>query len=282
MPQYLVEGCGLGLRRGLFDQLKDHQSSFYEAVDFIECAPENWIGVGGSYGEQFRTYADHFPIVCHGLSLSLGSPAPLAVAYLQQVKQFLDSFNVAVYGDHLSYCSDEGQLYDLMPIPFCEDAVIYVADRIRQAQEILERTLTVEHISYYAAPGQILTELEFINAVVEEADCRLLLDVNNIYVNSINFRYDASEFLRGLPGERISYIHIAGHAVESPDLRIDSHGSPVIDPVWDLLREAYETFGVIPTLLERDFNFPQVSELFAEVERIRQLQQDFTTRMVGA
>jgi hypothetical protein len=243
------------------------------AVDFMEVAPENWIGVGGRFGRQFRAVAERFPLVCHGLSLSLGSPAPLDTAFLKSVRSFLDANRVRCYTEHLSYCSDDkGQLYDLMPIPFTEAAVHYVAGRIRQTQDILDRRIGIEHVSYYAAPGQELSELEFVNAVLAEADCDLLLDVNNIYVNSVNFGYDPYEFLRGVDGSRIVYAHTAGHYVEAENLRVDTHGSAVIEPVWDLLDAAYQTWGVLPTLLERDFNFPPMAELLGELDRIRAAQ----------
>ena len=265
-----VTGAGLGLRRGLLPELASLDDA---AVDFMEVAPENWIGVGGRFGRQFRVLAERFELVCHGLSLSIGSPAPLDTAFLKDVKHFLDINDIHCYTEHLSYCSDDkGHLYDLMPIPFTDEAVIYVAGRIRQVQEILERRIGMEHVSYYAAPGQELSELEFINAVLAEADCDLLLDVNNIYVNSINFGYDPIEFLEGIDGQRAVYIHIAGHYEEAPDLRIDSHGSAVIDPVWNLLERAYQRWGVLPTLLERDFNFPPMAELLGEIDRIRGIQ----------
>lgn len=244
------------------------------AVDFMEVAPENWIGVGGRFGRQFRAVAERFPLVCHGLSLSLGGPAPLDTTFLQSVRRFLDEHDVRCYTEHLSYCSDDkGHLYDLMPIPFTEEAVYYVAGRIRQVQDVLGRRIGIENVSYYAAPGQQLSELEFVNGVLGEADCDLLLDVNNIYVNSINFGYDPLEYLRGIDGARTVYVHIAGHYVEAPDLRVDTHGSAVIEPVWGLLAAAYDTWGVLPTLLERDFNFPPFGELLDEVDRIRSLQQ---------
>jgi len=156
--------------------------------------------------------------------------------------------------------------------------VHHVAGRIRQTQDILDRRIGIEHVSYYAAPGQQLSELEFVNAVLAEADCDLLLDVNNIYVNAINFGYDPYEFLRGIDGSRTVYVHVAGHYEEAEDLRVDTHGSAVIEPVWDLLAAAYETWGVQPTLLERDFNFPPLPELLGEVERIRELQTSSTRR----
>ncbi len=265
-----VTGAGLGLRRGLLPELTSLDDS---AVDFMEVAPENWIGVGGRFGRQFRALAERFELVCHGLSLSIGSPAPLDIAFLKDVKQFLDANHIRCYTEHLSYCSDDkGHLYDLMPIPFTGEAVIYVADRIKRVQEILERRIGMEHVSYYAAPGQELSELEFINAVLNEADCDFLLDVNNIYVNSINFSYDPIEFLDEIDGERTVYIHIAGHYEQAPDLRIDTHGSAVIEPVWNLLERAYQRWGVLPTLLERDFNFPPMPELLGETDRIRAIQ----------
>ena len=268
-----IVGAGLSLRRGLFKQLKTHDREFEETVDFIECAPENWIGVGGHFGNTFREYVERFPVICHGLSLSIGGPSPLNIPYLKQIREFLDGIGAHCYTEHLSSCSDHGQLYDLMPIPFTEEAVHYVVDRVRTIQDVLERRIGIEHISYYAAPGQVLSEIEFINAVLKESDCQLLLDVNNIYVNSINFSYDPVEFLLSLPPERVAYVHIAGHFVEAEDLRIDTHASSVIEPVWDLLEKAYSSFGVMPTLLERDFNFPPVQDLFHEVERIRAMQQ---------
>ncbi len=265
-----VTGAGLGLRRGLLPELASLDDS---AIDFMEVAPENWIGVGGRFGRQFRALAERFELVCHGLSLSIGSPAPLDIAFLKDVKRFLDANNIRCYTEHLSYCSDDkGHLYDLMPIPFTDEAVIYVADRIKRVQEILERRIGMEHVSYYAAPGQQLSELEFINAVLNEADCDFLLDVNNIYVNSINFSYDPIEFLDEIDGERTVYVHIAGHYEQAPDLRIDTHGSAVIEPVWNLLERAYQRWGVLPTLLERDFNFPPMPELLGEIDWVRAIQ----------
>ncbi len=264
-------GAGLGLRRALMPELLEATT---ENIDFLELAPENWIGVGGRFGRQFRALAERFPLVCHGLSLSIGSPAPLDRRFLTDLKTFLDDYDIRCYSEHLSYCSDDkGHLYDLMPIPFTEEAIRYVADRVREVQDFLERRLVLEHVSYYAAPGQELSELEFINGVLTEADCELLLDVNNIYVNGINFAYDPYQFLNEIDGDRIAYLHIAGHYVEAEDLRVDTHGSKVIEPVWALLQAAYERWGVAPTLLERDFNLPPLPQLLEEVGRIRELQR---------
>jgi uncharacterized protein len=265
-----VSGAGLGLRRGMLPMLSQLQE---DSVDFMEIAPENWIGVGGRFGRQFHDLTERYPFVCHGLSLSIGSPAPLDVEFLRSVRTFMDDFNIRAYTEHLSYCSDDkGHLYDLMPIPFTEEAAAYVSSRIRQAQDILGRKIAIENVSYYAAPGQMMSEIDFINRVLEDADCGLLLDVNNIYVNSINHRYDPLEFLHGLNLARVEYIHIAGHYEEAPDLRVDTHGSAVIEPVWKLLAAAFARTGPIATLLERDFNFPPLAELLGEIARIRQMQ----------
>jgi uncharacterized protein len=266
---YSVHGAGLGLRRDILSRLSD---PYPQNVDFMEVAPENWIKLGGRYARQFHEFTERYPFVCHGLSLSLGGPAPLDEQLVRDIKKFLDAHNIRCYSEHLSYCSDEGHLYDLMPIPFTEEAVRHVAGRIRRVQEILERPIAIENVSYYAAPGKEIDEIVFINAIIAEADCKLLLDLNNIYVNSINHRYDAEQFLLALPGDRIAYAHVAGHYNEAADLIVDTHGSQVIDPVWRLLQTAYTAFGVFPTLLERDFNFPPMADLLAEVDKIRALQ----------
>ena len=268
--RYPVEGAGLGLRRSLMGPLADQPPT---QVGFLEVAPENWIGVGGAWGKQFKSFTERYPFVCHGLSLSIGSPAPLDERFLHRVKHFLDTHQIRAYTEHLSYCSDDGHLYDLMPIPFTEEAVKYVAERIRRTQDILERRIAMENVSYYAAPGKQMEEIDFINAVLEEADCDLLLDVNNIYVNSINHRYNAEQFLKTLPAERVVYFHMAGHYTEAEDLIVDTHGADIIDPVWDLLDKAYEHFGNVPTLLERDFNIPPLPELLTEVDQIILRQQ---------
>ena len=265
-----VQGAGLGLRRSF---IADAVAAPPAAVQFWEVAPENWIGVGGRFGRLFRAMTERHPFVCHGLSLSIGGPGPLDEDLVRRIKGFLDSHGIDVYSEHLSYTTDDGQLYDLMPIPFTAEAVHHVAERVRRVQDLLERRIALENVSYYAAPAQDLREIDFINAVLAEADCDLLLDVNNIHVNSTNHGYDAVAFLEALPGERIRYGHIAGHYVEAPDLRVDTHGADVIAPVWDLLEHAYRCFGVFPTLLERDFNIPPLEALAEEVAQIGAIQR---------
>ena len=262
--------AGLGLRRGLVDTFAALQQG---DVDFMEVAPENWIGVGGAFAKQLRGFSERYPLTLHGLSLNIGGPEPLDVALIKNIKQFIQTHQCPVYSEHLSYCGDSGHLYDLMPIPFKRDAIRYVADRVQQVQDILGQRIALENVSYYAAPSQEMSELEFIDGVLAMADCDLLLDVNNIYVNSINHGYDAADFLKSLPGHRAHYMHIAGHYEEAEDLRVDTHGAAVIDPVWDLLALAYKTFGVKPTLVERDFNFPPLADLVAEVNQVRAIQQ---------
>ncbi len=273
-PFRALRGAGLGLRRALLGPLHDYNDGAAAPIDFFEIAPENWIGVGGRFGRALRALTERHPFVCHGLSLSLGGPAPLDETLLARIRQLLDTHGIATYSEHLSYCSDDGHLYDLMPIPFTAEAVHWVAARIRRAQDILGQRIAVENVSYYAAPGQDMREIDFINAVLAEADCDLLLDVNNIHVNAVNHGYDANAFLDALPGERIAYVHVAGHYVEAPDLLVDTHGAPIVDPVWQLLARAYRNFGVRPTLVERDFNFPPIGELIAEVGTIRSLQTE--------
>lgn len=275
-----LHGAGLGLRRALLDPLRERLAQARDAtapIDFFEIAPENWIGVGGRLGRALRELTERHAFVCHGLSLSLGGPAPLDQTLLARVRRLLDTHGIAIYSEHLSWCADDGHLYDLMPIPFTAEAVHHVAARIRQAQNLLGQRIAVENVSYYAAPGRQMSEIDFLNAVLVEADCDLLLDVNNVHVNAVNHGYDANAFVDALPGERIAYVHVAGHRVEAPapdqpELLIDTHGAAIADPVWQLLARTYRNFGVRPTLVERDSNFPPLAELIAEVEQIRAVQ----------
>ncbi|GLS84020.1 HvfB family MNIO-type RiPP peptide maturase [Paraferrimonas haliotis] len=270
---------GLGLRREMLTEFCQKTPS---DIDFMEVAPENWMTLGGRLQKQFRQLTERHPFVIHGLSLSIGSPAPLDVDFVKQVKAFMDLHNIDIYSEHLSYCSGKGHMYDLMPIPFTEDAIEHVINRVKQVQDIIERKLVLENVSYYAAPGQEMDELTFTNAILEGADCELLLDVNNIYVNSVNHKYNAESFLAGLPSERIRYLHIAGHYNEAEDLLVDTHGAAVCDPVWQLLEKAYQLHGVHPTLLERDFNIPPTSELLPELQRIGHIQSQQQAQAISA
>lgn len=274
-----IAGAGLGLRRELIKELKHSDLS---QIDFFEIAPENWLNLGGHYARALRYFSEQKPIVCHGLSLSLGGTLELDVDLLKKTKAMMRIHNMPLYTEHLSWCTDTGHLYDLLPIPCTSEAVHWVAQRIRQAQDILEMQIGIENASYYFnPPGAEMREEEFISAVVAEAGCLLHLDVNNIYVNSQNFGFDPLRYMKRLPLDRVCYIHVAGHYVEPDGMIVDTHGAEVIDPVWALLAQAYNAIEAerpvlqphqIPTCLERDFNIPPLANLLQELNHIRQRQ----------
>ncbi|MSQ67996.1 MAG: DUF692 domain-containing protein [Gammaproteobacteria bacterium] len=274
MPHFPVHGAGLGLRR-------PYLAAFGEAppvgVDFLEIAPENWLDADARQRRALAHIAERVPLVCHGLLLNLGGVDPLDLAFLRRLKPFLDRHNVRCYGDHLSFCGEAGLLYELLPMPFTTEAVAHLARRIRVVQDLLERRIAVENPSYYCTLANDLTESEFLNAVLVQADCDLLLDLNNLYVNSCNHRYEAGDFLRSLPAKRIAYGHVAGHQRAADGLLIDTHGAAVSRAVWQLLRQAYAHFGVFPTLLERDENLPALGELLVEIEQLRVIQRGLVT-----
>jgi hypothetical protein len=272
--------AGLGFRRELIPAL---EAGVPGAISFFELAPENWVGLGGRSAKQLRRFTERYPFVCHGLSLSLGGPTPLDEALLHKIKAFMAEHGMSLYTEHLAWCSDDGHLYDLLPIPFTEEAVRWTAARIRRTQDILGMRIGLENASYYVAPpGGEMSESEFINAVIAEADCLLHLDVNNIYVNSQNYGFDALDFMNALPLERTCYIHVAGHYTEPDGLLIDTHGAEVIDPVWALLEAAYTRTGPVPTCLERDFNLPDLAALTAEIDVIERIQAPFRTERRAA
>ncbi|GDX85173.1 UPF0276 protein [Methylococcaceae bacterium] len=272
-----LQGAGLGLRRPFLNEFLQNP---LPEVDFFEIAPENWITMGGKFGKQFRAMTEQYKFVCHGLSLSIGSSDALDETLVRQIKVFMATHGIEHYSEHLSYCSHNGHLYDLMPIPFTAEAVKHVAERIKRVQDILERKIAIENVSYYTFSGAEMREIDFFNAVVNEADCDVLLDVNNIYVNSVNHGYDALDFLNLMPIERITYAHIAGHFKEAEDFLIDTHGAQIIEPVWELLRHVYQKIGVFPTLLERDFNLPPLNELVFEVQQIKLLQNTLNRKKI--
>lgn len=266
-----IAGAGLGLRRALLDSLLQADAPA-TTPDFVEVSPENWMDVGGALGRRFRALGERHALRAHGLALSIGGPAPLDLDWLKRVRAFLDTHGIDDYSDHLSYCSDDGQLYELLPLPFTEEAVEHVAARVAIVQDVLERTIALENISAYARlPGE-LGEAQFLNAVLDRANCDLMLDINNVYVNAMNHGEDAIALIDALPAGRIRGLHIAGHQLQADGLRIDTHGEAVIEPVWALLDQAYALYGVLPTVLERDFNLPLWAELMAELQRVREQQ----------
>lgn len=266
-----IHGAGLGLRREFLDELLAVQPPQLKP-DFLEIAPENWLGFGGKHARQLRQFSEQYPVLCHGLSLSIGGLQAINVDFVKKIRHFLDEYQIAAYSEHLSYTNDGGYLYDLLPIPMTQQAVDYVARRIMQVQDILGRRLIIENVSTYAMPNAEMTEAEFVVAVLKQADCELLLDVNNVYVNSVNHGSDATAFIQAMPAGRVRYLHIAGHYVQQPDLLIDTHGAAVCDEVWRLLDVTYQHTGIKPTLLERDFNIGTFSDLLQEVDLIRQHQ----------
>lgn len=263
---------GIGFRK---DFAEDFLQSTKLSPSFIEVAPENWMGVGGYWKKRFHQALEKFPLFTHGLSLSVGSPDELDLAFLKRVKQFLKETNAQIYSEHLSYAKcDNAHLYDLLPIPFTYEAVKHVGQRIRQAQEVLERKIAVEIVSYYTPVAPEMSEIEFIDAVLKEADCDLLLDVNNVYVNSFNHQYNAKSFIDKLPLNTVAYIHMAGHLQVADDLIIDTHGEAIIDPVYDLFEYTmHKMKRDVPVLLERDFNIPELEELQGEIDRLHLIKQ---------
>ena len=262
-------GVGLGLRREFINTFLSAETH----PDFIEIAPENWMGFGGRHAKLLAQCVEKAPLLCHGLSLSIGGPHPLNIEFIKQVKTFLQQYQVPIYSEHLSYTHDGGYLYDLLPIPMTEAAVKYVAERILRVQDILGQRLVIENVSTYLMPNAEMTEAEFVREVIEQADCELLLDVNNVYVNSMNHGSDGYAFIQAMPKERIRYLHIAGHEQISENLLIDTHGAEICDSVWELLQYTYQICGVKPTLLERDFNIPPWQQLQYELATIKKIQQ---------
>ena len=301
----MLQGAGLGYRRDLADDFLNLSSN--NAIQFMEVAPENWVKMGGAARYKFDQATERYPLAVHGLSLSLGGQAPLDRELLKNTKALMTQYNSTFFSEHLSYCECEGHLYDLLPMPFTEEAVKHVAQRIRYVQDFLGLQISLENTSYYLhSPTSTMNEVEFLNAIAQEADCGIHLDVNNIYVNGVNHGLlDPYVFLDQVDVKRVNYIHIAGHDEEHsaaqvvedlegesfnkikgayrhlPELLIDTHGEAVKGTVWDLLEYAYQRLPVIPpTLLERDFNFPPFAELYAEVEHIAQLHQKYAQKEV--
>lgn len=269
-------GAGLGFRREFLSDLAEVKAP---PIDFFEIAPENWLQAGGAYQEQLQEYTHRFPFVCHGLSLSIGSADPLDIELVKQIKLFLREHKISLYTEHLSWCSYNGHLYDLLPVPFNKESIDWIVERVKIVQDILEQPISLENASFYLTPpGSTMPETDFINQIIHRSGCGLHLDVNNIYVNSQNFKFDPVDYLKQLPLDKVTYVHVAGHFIEDDGFIVDTHGADVIDPVWDLLLNAYTFIGCdptkLPTCLERDFNFPQITTLFNEVEKIRRLQQE--------
>ena len=277
---HTLQGAGLGFRREMLHDLKQSPPN----VDFFEIAPENWLGLGGRFAADLHYFTERYPFVCHGLSLSLGGTEPIDQPFLQQVKQFIHDHQIRFYTEHLSWCTDDGHLYDLLPIPCTFEAVNWLVSRIQQVQEILGMQIGIENASTYLRPANAeMSEEMFIHEIVQRSGCFLHLDVNNIYVNSQNFHFNPLTYLNALPLDKVGYIHIAGHYTRDDGIIIDSHGAEVIDPVWQLLADTYSVINDsnLATCLERDFNYPGMTSLLKEVDTIKQLQACFSHARQG-
>lgn len=263
---------GIGYRK---DFAEEFLQSDILKPSFIEVAPENWMGIGGYWKKQFMKILEQYPLFTHGLSLSIGSPDELDFVFLKKIKAFLKETNAKIYSEHLSYAKcDNAHLYDLLPLPFTNDAAKHVSERIKIVQDVLERKIAIEIVSYYTTITPEISEIDFINTILEESDCELLLDVNNVYVNSFNHKYDAKAFIAQLPMDRVSYIHMAGHEKVSDTLIIDTHGEAIIDPVYNLFEYTIELLQRnVPVLLERDFNIPEMQELQDEMNKLNRIKE---------
>ena len=277
MTRSKIEGVGLGLRFALLDELLARGPGALPALRFLECHPENYMRRGGRFPAGLAACRAHWPFATHGLAMSLGGVDPLDTTYLRTLDGFLRELEVPWHSDHLCFSVAHGAAsHDLLPIPFNEETVHHFARRIRQAQDALGTPLAVENISYYVLPERSdLTEGQFVRAVVEEAGCHLMLDVNNVFVNAENHGEDPRVILGEMPLDRVVQIHVAGHFYEEPPSAerprgfiIDTHSEPVRDEVYDLLAWTLDRTGRVPVLLERDDDFPTFDELYREVERL--------------
>lgn len=258
---------GIGLRSEHIELLA--RSPKHPDIDFLELAPENWMSLGGLKREQLQDIAKQYPLIAHGLSLSIGDCQPLNTKFVRQVGQFLDELNIQVYSEHLSFSRDnQGYLYELLPVPRRAENIGYLADRIKQVQDIIQRPLVMENISYYHNYGDEMPEGDFIAEIAKRSGCELLVDINNLYVNSHNHHFEAAEMLKTLPSDAIRYYHIAGHLVESDKSLLDTHGMEVQQAVIELARYAFDLHGSKPLLLERDNNVPPLVVLTEELRDV--------------
>ncbi|KEQ17911.1 DUF692 domain-containing protein [Endozoicomonas numazuensis] len=259
---------GIGLR---VEHLKTLcEQPVREDIDFLELAPENWMDIGGAKRECLEQLSAKYPLVAHGLSLSIGDAEPLNIEFVKRVRDFLDQYNIGIYSEHLSLSRDQqGYLYDLIPTPRHRENIPYLAERIKQVQDIIQRPLVLENISYYHRYDNEMPEAEFLSEVVEQSQCELLLDINNLYVNSQNHDYDPTTLFKALPSQAIRYFHIAGHLECEDDFLLDTHGKAVTDNVVQLARQVMEYHGSRPLLLERDHHVPALDELSHELTSIQ-------------
>ncbi len=257
----------MGLRDAFVDEVIDYADS----IDFLEVVPENWMTMGTVEKERFRRLRETFPMVAHGLSLSIGDPNGLDVGHLKRLRAFLDRWEIETYSEHLSFTSLAGeQSHELLPLPMTEKMVDIVVEKIERVQSLLQRPLVLENPTYYLVPESTMSEIDFIGDILSRSDATLLLDINNLFVNGFNHGFDPIEFLDALDMNRVAYCHVAGHLEYREDLYIDTHGAPVKEEVWDLLADSLRRRRV-PVLLERDNNIPPMEVLMAEFQTMREV-----------
>lgn len=271
-------GYGLGLRA-------DHYHAVLEQrppVDWFEIISENYMVPGGKPLHYLDRVREHYPIVMHGVSLSIGSTDPLNFDYLQQLKALTERVQPAWVSDHLCWTGAHGKnLHDLLPLPYTEEAIDHVVDRVKQVQDFLGRQILLENVSSYVAFAQSqITEWQFLSAVAEQADCLILLDINNIYVSSVNHDFDPHEYLHNVPGDRVYQFHLAGHT-RYPDYIIDTHDQPVANAVWRIYAEAVRCFGRVSTMIERDDNIPPLDELRDELTQARAIAEPILAKLAA-
>ena len=260
-------GVGLGLRRELFESTLKHKNQ----IDWLEIAPENYICRGGEVLKRLITAKKHFPIVPHGLNLSIGGTDPFDKELIKNIQELFKVINPPWYSDHLCFnYVEKTYIHDLIPLPYNKSTVRHLVNRIKKVQDIFQIPFLIENPSYYMVLDNELKEEEFISEIVERADCGLLLDINNVYVNSQNHKYDPLKFLDNLPLERTVQVHIAGH-LNKGKIIIDTHGESIINEVYGLLNELLKRCTPKAILLERDFNFPRFQELLNEIKKIRKI-----------
>ena len=259
-------GHGLGLRSEYYAEVLEQRP----AVDWFEIVSENYLVQGGKALYYLDAVAEQYPLVMHGVSLSIGGPHPIDRDYLKQIKQLAERVQPAWISDHLCWTRGSAhQLHDLLPLPYNEESLAYLAERVRRVQDTLERPLVLENLSSYVQlANSTFTEWDFLSALSEQSGCHLLLDVNNVYVSARNHGFDPWTFISNLPKHAIRQLHLAGHR-DYGDYVVDTHDHPVADPVWDLYRRTLEHLGSVSTLLERDEHFPPLNELLIELEHAR-------------
>lgn len=268
MREITPNSVGIGLRGEHINVLM--QQPKLQDIDFLELAPDNWMNIGGIKKDYLADISKKYPLIAHGLSLSIGDVCPLNQTYINDIRRFLDEYHIDIYSDHLCFSRDQqGYFYDLLPVPYFADILPYLTERIVRVQNILGRQLVLENVSSYYRYTNEMPEVEFWCELLHRSGCGMLLDINNVYVNAFNHGFDALDYIRNIPTVSVTYYHIAGH-LEYNAFRLDTHGMPVLDEVLELAKKTFHIHGARPLLLERDNNIPPLDTLITELTEIRQ------------